>query len=108
MAVGNKLIPIAVDGHDRRQAGPDIGQGRDLPCNFFTVRLCPEPMLGVGLVVFALQEIRDIAEAVGIGAVKYADYSNNRTSDYVFALAEIQVLVNGTNAAPPCPSEAWR
>lgn len=30
------------------------------------------------------QEIAAIAEAVGIGAVKYADLSQNRTSDYVF------------------------
>lgn len=30
------------------------------------------------------QEKRDIAEAVGIGAVKYADLSQNRTSDYKF------------------------
>ena len=29
-------------------------------------------------------EKRDIAEAVGIGAVKYADLSQNRTSDYMF------------------------
>lgn len=28
---------------------------------------------------------RDIAEAVGVGAVKYADLSQNRTSDYVFS-----------------------
>jgi arginyl-tRNA synthetase len=30
-------------------------------------------------------EHRDIAEAVGIGAVKYADLSQNRLSDYVFS-----------------------
>jgi len=30
------------------------------------------------------QETRQIAEAVGIGAVKYADLSQNRTSDYKF------------------------
>jgi len=29
-------------------------------------------------------ERRDIADAVGIGAVKYADLSKNRTSDYIF------------------------
>jgi arginyl-tRNA synthetase len=28
---------------------------------------------------------RDIAEAVGVGAMKYADLSQNRTSDYVFS-----------------------
>jgi arginyl-tRNA synthetase len=28
---------------------------------------------------------RDIAEAVGVGAIKYADLSQNRTSDYVFS-----------------------
>jgi arginyl-tRNA synthetase len=32
----------------------------------------------------APEELRRIAEAVGIGAVKYADLSQNRTSDYVF------------------------
>ena len=31
------------------------------------------------------EEKREIAEAVGIGAVKYADLSQNRTSDYVFS-----------------------
>lgn len=33
---------------------------------------------------FEETEIRDVAEAVGIGAVKYADLSQNRQSDYVF------------------------
>jgi arginyl-tRNA synthetase len=31
------------------------------------------------------EEIAAIAEAVGIGAIKYADLSQNRTSDYVFS-----------------------
>jgi arginyl-tRNA synthetase len=39
-----------------------------------------------------------IAEAVGIGAVKYADYSNNRTSDYVFSFAKM--LAMDGNTAP--------
>jgi arginyl-tRNA synthetase len=30
------------------------------------------------------EELRQVTEAVGIGAVKYADLSQNRTSDYVF------------------------
>jgi arginyl-tRNA synthetase len=30
------------------------------------------------------EERRDVADAVGIGAVKYADLSKNRTSDYLF------------------------
>jgi arginyl-tRNA synthetase len=29
-------------------------------------------------------ELRQVAEAVGLGAVKYADLSQNRTSDYIF------------------------
>ena len=32
----------------------------------------------------ARKDIAKIARAVGIGAVKYADLSKNRTSDYVF------------------------
>lgn len=40
----------------------------------------------------------EIAEAVGIGAVKYADYSNNRTSDYVFSFD--RMLAMDGNTAP--------
>jgi arginyl-tRNA synthetase len=39
-----------------------------------------------------------IAQAVGIGAVKYADYSNNRTSDYVFSFDKM--LSMDGNTAP--------
>jgi len=39
-----------------------------------------------------------IAKAVGIGAVKYADYSNNRTSDYVFNFD--RMLAMDGNTAP--------
>lgn len=35
--------------------------------------------------ILSAEEKADIAEAVGIGAVKYADLSQNRTSDYVFS-----------------------
>ena len=40
----------------------------------------------------------DIAKAVGIGAVKYADYSNNRTSDYIFSFDKM--LAMDGNTAP--------
>ena len=43
-------------------------------------------------------EKEKIAQAVGIGAVKYADYSNNRTSDYVFSFDK--VLAMDGNTAP--------
>jgi arginyl-tRNA synthetase len=39
-----------------------------------------------------------IAKAVGIGAVKYADFSNNRTSDYVFSFDKM--LAMDGNTAP--------
>ena len=39
-----------------------------------------------------------IAQAVGIGAVKYADFSNNRTSDYVFSFDKM--LAMDGNTAP--------
>ncbi|HOL32425.1 MAG TPA: arginine--tRNA ligase [Anaerohalosphaeraceae bacterium] len=39
-----------------------------------------------------------IAQAVGIGAVKYADYSNNRNSDYVFSFDKM--LAMDGNTAP--------
>jgi arginyl-tRNA synthetase len=40
----------------------------------------------------------EISKAVGIGAVKYADYSNNRTSDYVFSFEKM--LAMDGNTAP--------
>jgi arginyl-tRNA synthetase len=40
----------------------------------------------------------EIARAVGIGALKYADYSNNRTSDYVFSFNKM--LAMDGNTAP--------
>jgi arginyl-tRNA synthetase len=39
-----------------------------------------------------------ISRAVGIGAVKYADYSNNRTSDYIFSFDKM--LAMDGNTAP--------
>lgn len=43
-------------------------------------------------------EKEQIANAVGIGAVKYADYSNNRTSDYIFSFDKM--LAMDGNTAP--------
>ena len=39
-----------------------------------------------------------ISRAVGVGAIKYADYSNNRTSDYVFSFDKM--LAMDGNTAP--------
>lgn len=39
---------------------------------------------------------KQIAFAVGIGAVKYADYSNNRESDYVFSFDKMLALEGNT------------
>ena len=45
-----------------------------------------------------LAKKEEIAKAVGIGAVKYADFSNNRTSDYVFSFDKM--LAMDGNTAP--------
>ncbi|QVL32897.1 arginine--tRNA ligase [Telmatocola sphagniphila] len=42
-------------------------------------------------------EIQEIAEVVGLGAVKYADLSQNRTSDYVFSY-EKMLATDGNTA----------
>ncbi len=44
----------------------------------------------------APDEKAKIASAVGIGAVKYADYSNNRTSDYVFSFDKMLAMEGNT------------
>jgi arginyl-tRNA synthetase len=46
----------------------------------------------------AENEKEQIAQAVGIGAVKYADYTNNRTSDYIFNFDKM--LAMDGNTAP--------
>ncbi|MCE5339648.1 MAG: arginine--tRNA ligase [Planctomycetaceae bacterium] len=46
----------------------------------------------------AENEKEQIAQAVGIGAVKYADYANNRTSDYIFSFDKM--LAMDGNTAP--------
>lgn len=42
------------------------------------------------------QEKSDIANAVGIGAVKYSDYSNNRDSDYIFSFDKMLAMEGNT------------
>jgi len=42
----------------------------------------------------------EIAKAVGVGAVKYADYSNNRTSDYIFSFDKM-LAMDGNTAPKP-------
>jgi len=41
-------------------------------------------------------EKKSIANAVGIGAVKYADYTNNRTSDYIFSFDKMLAMEGNT------------
>ncbi len=45
----------------------------------------------------SLQNRQEIAEIVGIGALKYADLSQNRTSDYVFSYDKM-LAMNGNTA----------
>jgi arginyl-tRNA synthetase len=47
---------------------------------------------------FSQPEMRAIAETVGIGAIKYADLSHNRTSNYVFDMDKM-VQMEGNTAA---------
>jgi arginyl-tRNA synthetase len=45
---------------------------------------------------FSAEELKKIHEVVGIGAVKYADLAQNRTSDYVFDAAKMTALEGNT------------
>lgn len=45
---------------------------------------------------FSEEEMQEIAQAVGIGAVKYADLSQNRASDYVFSFDRMLALEGNT------------
>jgi arginyl-tRNA synthetase len=45
---------------------------------------------------FSLEQRRDIARAVGLGAIKYADLSQNRQSDYLFSWDRMLSLQGNT------------
>ena len=62
----------------------------DVVCN-------PDRLQGSGL-AFSEAEKRQIAETVGLGAIKYADLCHNRTSNYVFDM-EKMVQLHGNTAA---------
>jgi arginyl-tRNA synthetase len=49
----------------------------------------PEPMLSE-------EERRNVAERIGIGAIKYADLAHNRTSDYVFSYDKMLAMTGNT------------
>jgi arginyl-tRNA synthetase len=51
----------------------------------------PEPLLSEA-------ERRQVAERVGIGAIKYADLAHNRTSDYVFSYDKMLAMTGNTAA----------
>ncbi len=42
------------------------------------------------------EQKKDIAQTVGVGAVKYADYSNNRDSDYIFSFDKMLAMEGNT------------
>ena len=51
----------------------------------------PEPLLSE-------EERRQVAERIGIGAIKYADLAHNRTSDYVFSYDKMLAMTGNTAA----------
>jgi len=51
----------------------------------------PEPMLSDA-------DRRNVAERIGIGAIKYADLAHNRTSDYVFSYDKMLAMTGNTAA----------
>ena len=51
----------------------------------------PEPLLSDA-------ERRQVAERIGIGAIKYADLTHNRTSDYVFSYDKMLAMTGNTAA----------
>ena len=51
----------------------------------------PEPLLSEA-------DRRQVAERIGIGAIKYADLAHNRTSDYVFSYDKMLAMTGNTAA----------
>lgn len=60
--------------------------------------VCDPERLEKSGIDFSEEERRTVAETVGLGAIKYADLSHNRTSDYKFNIDEM-VQLEGDTAA---------
>jgi arginyl-tRNA synthetase len=73
------LLDEGVERAGRMQQAGDSDQGR----------------AGAGM---AAEEQQHVAEIVGIGAIKYADLSQNRTTDYVFSFDKMLQLTGNTAA----------
>lgn len=56
-----------------------------------------DPTTGAGVTMDDAEK-RQVAETVGIGAIKYADLSHNRTSNYVFEMERMVRLDGNTSA----------
>ena len=80
----------AVQDPRRRRDRPRVapGRGRCSRPGRWSTRTAP---------TCAEEQRREIAEVVGLGAIKYADLSQNRLSDYVFDMAKM-VALNGNTA----------
>ena len=99
-------VELGVLGHARVEMCSDVLEHLVGPCRSLdshivdvskdVIRPLPEILcLHIGIHVAILA---DLAEIIGIGAVKYADLSKNRTSDYVFDWD--QMLSFDGNTAP--------
>lgn len=67
-----------------------VSRAMEVVCN-------PERLTGVGIQMDQ-QEKEQIAQTVGLGAIKYADLAHNRTSDYVFDMDKMVRLDGNTSA----------
>jgi arginyl-tRNA synthetase len=73
-----------------------IGRAVDLGLQKYEQSYAERKASGRKVPDLAPAEVRDIAEAVGVGAVKYADLSQNRTSDYVFSYEKMLATEGNT------------
>ncbi|MCE2808999.1 MAG: arginine--tRNA ligase [Planctomycetaceae bacterium] len=67
-----------------------VARAMEVVCN-------PERLTGVGIQMDQLER-EQIAQTVGLGAIKYADLAHNRTSDYVFDMDKMVRLEGNTSA----------
>jgi arginyl-tRNA synthetase len=58
--------------------------------------VCRREKQGAGSPPLSDEQMRDVAEIVGLGAVKYADLSQNRTSDYTFSWDKMLAMDGNT------------
>ena len=94
--LGKDGKPIKTRDGGGKELGDLIDEGIDLGGRLFELSLLERKASGHDVPEVSDETLRDVALAVGVGAIKFADLSTHRTSDYKFDFATMLATKGNT------------